>query len=236
MELEEEYNQIQENLRSKIHLTDSFVKEEIKRVSGVDLAYWMEENKEYAVCCIVTMDYQTKEVLEIKALSDKIEVPYLAGYLSFRELPLIRKTFSLLEKETDIVLFDGNGVLHYRSMGIATHASFYIQKPTIGVAKSYLKVDHTEFIMPEDRPGAYTEILVNQQVYGRALRTQKGVKPIFVSCGNFISLDTATEIVLNLIEEGSRQPLPTRFADMETKKYRRNWNKLGEKGKGNERV
>ncbi len=224
MELEEEYNHIQESLRSKIDLTDHFLKQNIKRVSGVDLAYWAEKDKEYAVCCIVTMDYQTKEVLEIKALPDKIEVPYLAGYLSFRELPLIRKTFALLEKETDIVLFDGNGVLHYRNMGIATHAAFYLQKPTIGVAKSYLKVDHVDFSMPEDKPGAYTDILVNRKVYGRALRTQKGVKPIFVSCGNFISLDTATEIVLSLVEEGSPQPLPTRFADIETKKYRKNWN------------
>ena len=65
----------------------------------------------------------------------------MPGFLAFRELPLILKTAKLLETRPDIYIFDGNGYLHPRHMGIATHASFYLNKPTIGIAKTYLRTD-----------------------------------------------------------------------------------------------
>lgn len=219
--LEDEYTQIQQNLIDKIELYDKILPQQIQFVSGVDLAYWRDNEIDYAVCCIVTINYETKEVVEIHSMTNSIEVPYIPGYLSFRELPLILKTFKQLKLKTDIVIFDGNGYLHYRNMGIATHASFYLNKPTIGVAKSYLKIDNVDYIMPEDQDGVYTDIIIKGKVYGRAVRTHKGVKPIFVSCGNWITLDTATNIVLSLINNCSRQPLPTRLADIETRKQRK---------------
>lgn len=220
METEAEFIRIQNELIPRIQLENSFDKDTINYVAGIDLAYWSESGVDYAVCCIVVVDYHTKQVVEMKTESDQVTVPYLAGYLSFRELPLIVKTYNLLETDPDLVIFDGNGYLHYRHMGIATHASFYINKPTIGVAKSYLKIENTEFIMPEDQAQAYSDVVIHQEVYGRALRTHQGVKPIFVSCGNRIDLDTATEIVSYFIEEDSRQPIPTRLADIETRKQR----------------
>lgn len=220
-ELEEYYTEVQLNLVDKIELLDKIKEEDIKTVSGIDLAYWKENGLDYAVCCIVTINYKTKEIIEIQSLAGKIDVPYLPGYLSFRELPLIINTFKQLELNTDLIMFDGNGYLHYRNMGIATHASFYLNKPTIGIAKSYLKVDNADYVMPENQDGAYTDIIIKGKIYGRAVRTHKGVKPIFVSCGNWITLDTSTNIVLNLIERDSRQPLPTRLADIETRKQRK---------------
>lgn len=219
--LEDHYKKIQQDLRKEIVLSDNFINNDIKLISGVDLAYWNKNGVDYAICSIVTIDYKLKEVVEVKSLSDIITVPYIPGYLSFRELPLIIKTFKLLEYNTDLILFDGNGYLHYRNMGIATHASFYLKKPTIGVAKSYLKINNTDFIMPKDEVGAFTDIIINNEVFGRVVRTHKGVKPIFVSCGNWISLDTATNIVLSLVDKNSRQPLPTRLADIETRKQRK---------------
>lgn len=220
LETEAGFISIQNDLIPRIRLENSFAREDINYVAGIDLAYWSESGVDYAVCCIVVVDYHTKQVVEMKTESDRVTVPYLAGYLSFRELPLIVKTYHLLETEPDLVMFDGNGYLHYRHMGIATHASFYIDKPTIGVAKSYLKIENTEFIMPEDEAQAYSDVVIHNEIYGRALRTHKGVKPIFVSCGNRIDLDTATEIVSYFIEDDSRQPIPTRMADIETRKQR----------------
>jgi deoxyribonuclease V len=144
----------------------------------------------------------------------------MAGYLSFRELPLILETYKLLENEPDVIMFDGNGYLHYRNMGIATHASFHLNKPTIGVAKSYLKIGNVDYTMPDDKEGAFTDIIINNEVYGRVLRTHKGIKPIFVSCGNWIDLDTTTRIVLDLINTESRLPILIRKADIETRKQR----------------
>ena len=193
---------------------------QITLISGVDLAYWSDGDIEYAVCCIVTIDFNTKEVVEKKHHFGQIVLPYVAGYLSFRELPLILETYNLLEKKPDIVIFDGNGYLHYRHMGIATHASFYLNCPTIGVAKSYLKIENVDYIMPNNNAGDYTDIIINNEIYGRALRTHSNVKPIFVSAGNKIDLDSSTRIILALIAPNSYQPIPVRLADIETRKLR----------------
>lgn len=151
----------------------------------------------------------------------EILIPYIPGFLAFRELPLVIEAVKKLTKQPDVYMFDGNGYLHYRHMGIATHASFYLDKPTIGVAKSYLKIENVDFTMPDNELGAYTDIIINNEIYGRALRTTKNVKPIFVSCGNWIDLDTSTEIVMNCINNKSRLPIPIRLADIETHKIRK---------------
>jgi deoxyribonuclease V len=186
-------------------------------VAGVDLAYWKEGESECAVCCIVVIDMETHEVLEKKHYSGKIEVPYIPGFLAFRELPLVLKTADMLEIKPDIYIFDGNGYLHPRHMGIATHASFYLNKPTIGIAKTYFRVDKkTDYTDPENEAGSYTDIVIDGEVYGRALRTHKNVKPVFVSVGNNISIDTACELAMDLTAEESHIPIPTRIADLET--------------------
>lgn len=223
MENEQQYSDIQNELCKKICLNENFRTEDLKTVAGVDLAYWQKDDGEYAVCCIVVIDFNTHEVLEKKHYSGKIEVPYLPGFLAFRELPLVLKTAELLEIKPDLYVFDGNGYLHPRHMGIATHASFYLDKPTVGIAKTYFRVDRkTDYIEPENEAGSYTDIVIDNEVYGRALRTHKNVKPVFVSVGNCISLDTACDIAMRFTEKESHIPVPTRLADLETHIEREN--------------
>ena len=215
--MQEEFLHQQNELRYKIEQADKFDMDSVKLIAGVDLAYWNNSGNEYAVCCIVVIDFNTHEVIEKKQFSGKIEVPYMPGYLAFRELPLILKTVDLLKTSPDIFVFDGNGYLHPRHMGIATHASFYLNKPTIGVAKTYFRVDKkTDYIEPENETGSYTDIVIDGDVYGRALRTHKDVKPIFISIGNYISIDTACTLALKLTDKESHIPIPTRLADLET--------------------
>ena len=151
----------------------------------------------------------------------EITVPYIPRFLAFRELPLVMVAVKKLRNQPDIYMFDGNGYLHDRHMGIATHAAFYLNKPSIGVAKSYLKVGNVDFVVPKNTKGAYMDIIIHREVYGRVLRSRKDVKPIFVSCGNWITLNTATEIVMGLVEKGSRLPIPIRFEDIYSHKMRK---------------
>ena len=214
---EQEFLKIQNELREKISLEDSFRTEELRTVAGVDLAYWQFGGDEYAVCCIVVIDFKTHEVLEKKHFSGKIDVPYMAGFLAFRELPLVIKTAALLESSPDLFVFDGNGYLHPRRMGIATHASFHLGKPTVGIAKTYFRIDKkTDYTEPENSPGSFTDIIIDGEVCGRALRTHIDVKPVFVSVGNGISIDTACALAMELTEKDSHIPIPTRLADLET--------------------
>ncbi|SEL32440.1 Endonuclease V [Ruminococcus sp. YRD2003] len=221
--MQEEFLRQQNELCDKIEPVDKFDMDSVKLIAGVDLAYWNKDDEEYAVCCIVVIDSDTHEVVEKQHYSGKIEVPYMPGFLAFRELPLILKTVELLEASPDIYIFDGNGYLHPRHMGIATHASFYLNKPTIGIAKTYFRVDRkTDYTEPENAAGSFTDIVIDGEVYGRALRTHKDVKPIFISIGNFVSLDTACALALKLTDKESHIPLPTRLADLETHIAREN--------------
>ena len=218
---EKEYIRIQNALQKKIKFQNISNILSIKEVAGIDLAYWNIENKEYAVCCIVVLEKESKQVIETKYTLGRINVPYIPGCLAFRELPLILETIKKLETSPDLFMFDGNGYLHPRHMGIATHASFYINKPTIGVAKNYYKIENIDYIMPPNEKNAHTDIVIKGEVYGRVLRTQKNVRPIFISVGNYIDLDSATTIVCDFINSESHIPIPTRLADMETHKIRR---------------
>lgn len=220
-QLIEKFKNEQRALLPKVHLKNNFQLEEIQFVAGVDIAYWEVNENTFGTCCIIVIDYITHEVVE-KVYSDgKITIPYIPGFLAFRELPLVMEAVKKLTNQPDLYMFDGNGYLHYRHMGIATHASFFLNKPTIGVAKSYLKIQGVDFIMPKNIKGSYTNIVINNEIYGRTLRTTENVKPIFISCGNWIDLETSTEIVLNCINNMSRLPIPVRLADIETHKIRK---------------
>ena len=217
IEMQEKFLKKQNELRDKIITYDNYDKNSLRLVAGVDLAYWKKGDNEYAVCCIVVIDIDTHEVIEKKHFSGRIEVPYMPGFLAFRELPLILETAKLLENVPDIYIFDGNGYLHPRHMGIATHSSFYLNKPTIGIAKTYFRVDKkTDYTEPDNEAGSFTDIIIDGEVYGRALRTHKDVKPVFVSVGNFVSLDTACALAMKLTDRESHIPIPTRLADLET--------------------
>lgn len=222
---------LQNKLKDEIELGGCRM-ECVKYVAGVDLAYWKRGADEYAVCCTVVLDRETGQVADSKYACGRVEVPYIPGCLAFRELPLVMETVEKLDISPDLYVFDGNGYLHPRHMGIATHASFYLKKPTVGVAKSYYKIGDTDYEMPENVKGAYTDIAIDGEVYGRVLRTAEDVKPVFVSAGNFIDLDTAMQLMLEFTNKESHIPVPTRLADLETHKMRRYLEEImNEKGK-----
>ena len=137
----QEFSKIQSELSPRIKLENNFQIEEIQFIAGVDLAYWDVNKTKYGTCCIVIIDYGTKEVVEKYTVMEKYQSLIFQVSFAFRELPLIIEAVKKLTKQPDIYIFDGNGYLHYRHMGIATHASFLLNKPTIGVAKVILKFE-----------------------------------------------------------------------------------------------
>ncbi|MEL4011293.1 endonuclease V [Bacillus velezensis] len=213
---ESDFIQTQQSLIHKINLSPVIHPDSVNTCAGVDLAYWEQDGEPYGVCSIIVIDADTKEVIEKVHSMGKISVPYVSGFLAFRELPLIIEAAKKLEAEPDVFLFDGNGYLHYNHMGVATHAAFFLGKPTIGIAKTYLKIKGCDFEMPENEVGACTDILIDGEVYGRALRTRRDVKPIFLSCGHNIDLESSYQITMKMINRESRLPIPVRLADLET--------------------
>jgi len=198
----------QESLRTQLDFTNCISLPEIRTAAGVDLAYWdTPDGVQHAVCCIAVIDVQTHSVIERASAAGIIDVPYCPGFLAFRELPLVSQVVRSLRTVPDLFVFDGNGILHPRCMGIAAHAGAVLGIPSMGIAKTYYRVDDTDYTEPEQEAGSYTDIVIGGDVRGRVLRTHTGVKPVFVSVG--------------LTEKESHIPLPTRIADLDTHIARR---------------
>lgn len=208
-------------LQSKINFDNKIDIRNLHIIAGVDLAYWKKDDKEYACCCIMVLDFNDLSVIEKKYSVGEIDVPYISGCLAFREYELVEKTVGLLANNVDLFVFDGNGYLHPRHMGLATYAGIMLQKPTIGVAKSFYRFVEFDYSDLLDEKFAYKDIVINDEVYGRVLRTHKGVKPIFLSIGNMISLDVATKVMERMVSDESHIPLPTRYADIMTHEIRK---------------
>ena len=195
----------------------------LKTIAGVDLAYWKKDDKEYACCCIVVLDYATLEIIEKKSSVGEITVPYIPGCLAFREFELVEKTVKTLDTDIDLYVFDGNGYLHPRHMGLATYAGIMLHKPSIGIAKSFYKFFDFDYEDLSEEAMSYKDIVSDNEVYGRVIRTHAGVKPVFLSIGNMIDLDTATSITFKMIDKEGHIPSPTRYADIMTHAVRSEW-------------
>lgn len=216
----------QKKLLSSIQLKNQVNINKLHYIAGVDLAYWKQDDIEYAVCCIVVIDFQTKKIVEEQYYKGVIDVPYIPGCLAFREIKLVLEAVKLLENNIELYVFDGNGYLHSRHMGLATYAGILLDKPSIGIAKSYFKIENADYTEPDNESFAYSDIVINNEIYGRAIRTQKNVKPVFLSIGNKIDIGTATDIVKVLVTKDSHIPIPTRYADIMTHEMRKKYQEL----------
>jgi deoxyribonuclease V len=134
--------------------------------------------------------------------------PYVPGLLSFRELPVLEAVWPSLPERPDVLIFDGHGTAHPRRFGLACHGGLTLGTPSIGCAKALLVGKHGE-LAPER--GATSDIVLNGEVVGRAVRTRAGVKPVYVSPGHLVDLDTAVDIVLRAAPR-FREPETTRAA------------------------
>jgi deoxyribonuclease V len=70
-----------------------------------------------------------------------------------------------------------------------------------------------EFSEVKEEEGSYTPLWYKEQVVGAVVRTKRGVKPLFISPGNRITLDESVKIVLACCGK-YRMPEPTRQAHL----------------------
>jgi deoxyribonuclease V len=131
------------------------------------------------------------------------------GFLSFREIPALLAALGKLRVMPDLLFCDGQGYAHPRRMGLATHLGIVLDRPAIGCAKSILIGTHGPI---GNQKGEWTAMMDGEERIGAALRTRAGVKPVYVSQGHRISLESALRFVFSVCD-GRRIPQPTRDAD-----------------------
>jgi len=173
--------------------------EDIRLVAGVDAAYY----ESWAICALAVLDYESLKILETKTVIQQVKFPYIPSLLSFRELPAAMLCIRKLKMQPDVFLVDGHGKAHPYRCGFACHLGLALGKPTIGVGKSKL-VGEVKRVRNEDL------LVLSGEVVGARITTRIGSKPVFVSVGHMISLQTAIEItkscsIKNRIPEPIRQ-------------------------------
>jgi deoxyribonuclease V len=177
-------------------------------VAGIDVS--IQFTKDDGFAAIVVMSYPSLELIDMNVYQGKIRFPYIPGLLSFREAPLILKAWQKIKRKPDIIIVDGQGIAHPRRFGIASHLGLILDIPSIGCAKSRLIGVHDEL---PDETGSYTLLRDNNDTIGAAVRTRKGTKPVYISVGHKIDLNTAINTILKCCQ-GYRLPEPIRIAHM----------------------
>ena len=198
--------QIQNELRKKIRLrapSGSW-----KRIAAADVSYSRTDNRFFAG--FLLFSFPDLVLLESASAQGRTSFPYVPGLLSFREAPILIRAFSRLKTKPELILIDGQGIAHPRSMGIAAHLGLIFDLPTIGCAKSRLIGKHEE--PPADKGGS-APLIEKDQTIGMIVRTRAGVKPVYVSPGHKMDLETSVKIVLSL-SRGYRIPEPLRQAHL----------------------
>lgn len=195
----------QEQIKRQVSQTDELAA--VKFVAGADVAY--NELDQRMVGALVVLDARTLEVVDQAIHEMDITFPYVPGLFSFREVPPLVEAYQKLQIKPDLIVCDGHGVAHPKGAGMASHLGIELDVPTIGCAKSRLIGGYDEVGATR---GSFSALMLGEKEIGRVLRTQDHVKPMFVSVGHKVSLDTACEWVLKLCPE-YRQPETTRRAD-----------------------
>jgi deoxyribonuclease V len=206
-----EARSIQADLGGRVDLTDTISLDAIETVAGIDNTYVKEDGKTTAGAVVVVLTFPAMEIIETAVAWEPIAFPYVPGLLSFREAPAALAAYANanLIVEPDVVLCDGRGYAHPRRFGLASHLGVILDRPTIGCAKSRLIGEYEE---PARTFGAHTSLVDRGEVVGAAVRTRPRHKPLFVSPGHMVSVETAVEIALACCRNGAFLPEPTRLA------------------------
>jgi len=185
-------------------------------VAGADCAFSADKKTIFAAA--VVYDRDARRIVEVAHATRPAEFPYVPGFLSFREGPAVRQALRALKHGFGAILFDGQGFAHPRRCGLAAHVAIELDAPGVGVGKSRLI---GTFAIPALKSGASSQLMDGDEQIGVVLRTQKGVRPVFVSVGHRVDLPSAVNLVLACCTR-YRIPEPTRQADIEVAKLKRN--------------
>lgn len=203
-------------LAQKVITHDAFSPPQL--IAGMDVSNNLYDPEQKIFAAAVVLSYPELTLLEESAVLEIQTLPYIPGFLGFREAPALVSAFNRLKKRPDLILVDGHGISHPRGLGIASHIGVLLDIPTIGVAKSILVGHPAKPLAPEQ--GSQTPLLWKGKTIGVLLRSKARSNPLIISSGHRISLPTAVEYVKNCLRK-YRLPEPTRQAHLAANRARK---------------
>jgi len=161
--------------------------------------------------------YSVKEKRQVKLFTaeNKINWPYVPTYLGFREIPAFGPIIEELKGDA-VLMLDGNGILHPFGFGIASHIGVVQGMPSVGAAKTLLCGKPAGI---PSKLGASQPVILGKRRIGAALRTSERGKPIYVSPGHLMDMETAVRLTRSVSR--LRIPEPLRLAHAEATEMRR---------------
>jgi len=178
----------------------------VSTVAAADVGF---PDKHTVLAAVVVVSFPDLEILERSVSTQEVTFPYVPGFLSFREVPGLLQALESIRRTPDVLLCDAHGMAHQRKMGLAAHVGVLMDMPVVGCAKSVL---YGSFSRPDEKRGSFSHMLGKDgEVIGAAVRTRDRVKPVYVSIGNRIDLETAIDLVLKCSPK-YRIPRPLRLA------------------------
>lgn len=202
----EEAERIQREIAQRVRIPSTSVPAP-RLVAGLDVSYAKESEGVAAAAVVVSST--TGAVVEETVVRGFATVDYHPGLLAFREAPVLLQALRQLGTVPDLLLCDGHGIAHPRRCGLACHLGVLTGVAAIGCAKTHFVGEHTE---PGRERGQRVPLVDRGRTVGEVLRTQDGVKPVYVSPGHAIGIAQASDIVLALCSR-YRLPDPIRRAD-----------------------
>lgn len=206
----------------------------VRLIGGVDISF-VKGSETDACAALVVVDANTLEVVHSVCRRVVLTAPYIPGYLAFREVHFLVALLGELRAAApslmpQVVLVDGNGILHPNRFGLACHLGVLTGIATIGVGKALHHVDgldKTSMRVLCDKCHAKGDhaLLVGDSgaIWGALLRTTDPVagafKPVVVSIGHGVSLASALTIVRGCTRH--RIPEPVRQADLRSREWLR---------------
>jgi len=204
---------LQKELRGRVQLRP--LARAARTVAGADISFDLGSETVYAG--VVVLALPGLELVEEAGVTSRARFPYVPGLLSFREAPALLEAWAQLRCEPDVVMLDGQGIAHPRRIGIASHLGLFLQRPTLGCAKSRLV---GRFVEPGPERGDRSPMLDRGEQVGVALRSKRRTQPIYVSPGHLLDMEGAVELAL-ACGGGYRVPEPTRRAHLFVNALRR---------------
>jgi deoxyribonuclease V len=195
---------LQARIRDRVETRDRL--EPVRYVAGVDVGF--EQDGAVTRAAVAVLAVPGLQLADFSVARLPTRFPYVPGLLSFREIPALLRALARLRVTPQLVLCDGQGVAHPRRVGLASHLGLVADLPAIGVAKTLLLGHHRAV---PNRKGAWSPLFDAGEVIGAALRTRADAKPVFVSVGHRVCLETAIGWTMACVTR-FRLPETTRWA------------------------
>ena len=225
----ENWKNEQELLKSRLSHEDDPLLQDIMYIGGMDISY-DKFDKNIGISGLVILDYKSLNIVYEDYEIVKIEEPYVPGFLAFREVKHLVKLIDNLKQNSpqflpQVILLDGNGILHPKELGIACHLGVLTDTCTIGCSKSLFSIDGiTRDSVNElaknylKKKGDSKELIgYSGRQWGYILKSSDEDEGyLVISMGNKISNQTSLKIVKKMCKKKIAEPI--RLADLITRR------------------